>query len=313
MALLLSHSPPLPARTRLLSKTLISKSTPFIPSIPAPTPLNLPSFTSKTPKLLNPKILTPSSSSSFADPTFDFDDGEEIPVGSPWDGAVIYKRDASAPHVEYCTTLERLGLARLSTDVSKSRASAMGIRLPPRRAKEAELGGDGTPVLVSVDVTRRKRRLKLDGIVRTVITLGCNRCGEPAAEGVFSNFSLLLTEDPINESDDEINMGVIYGDEKHKSSTGNITEEDEEDEKEIDRDDRLYFPSEEREIDISKPIRDLVHLEITLNAVCDANCKGLCLRCGMNLNKRRCSCSRGEAQEGDYGPLKNLRKQMQSK
>lgn len=51
----------------------------------------------------------------------------------------------------------------------------MGIRLPPRRAKEVELGGDGTPVLVSVDVTRRKRRLKLDGIVRTVITLGCNR------------------------------------------------------------------------------------------------------------------------------------------
>ncbi|ONK78000.1 uncharacterized protein A4U43_C02F13160 [Asparagus officinalis] len=50
----------------------------------------------------------------------------------------------------------------------------MGIRLPPRRAKEAELGGDGTPVLVSVNVTRR---LKLDGIVRTVITLGCNRWG----------------------------------------------------------------------------------------------------------------------------------------
>lgn len=77
--------------------------------------------------------------------------------------------------MEYCTTLERLGLAKLSTDVSKSRASAMGIRLPPRRGKEVELGGDGTPVLVSVDVTRRKRRLKLDGIVRTVITLGCNR------------------------------------------------------------------------------------------------------------------------------------------
>ncbi|XP_020242900.1 auxin efflux carrier component 5-like [Asparagus officinalis] len=53
----------------------------------------------------------------------------------------------------------------------------MGIRLPPRRAKEAELGGDGTLVLVSVNVTRRKRRLKLDGIVRTVITLGCNRWG----------------------------------------------------------------------------------------------------------------------------------------
>jgi len=88
---------------------------------------------------------------------------------------VVYKRDASVSHVEFCTTLERLGLEKLSTGVSKSRASAMGIRVPPRRAKEMESGGDGTPVLISVDVARRKRRLKLDGIVRTVITLGCNR------------------------------------------------------------------------------------------------------------------------------------------
>lgn len=139
------------------------------------------------------------------------------------------------------------------------------------------------------------------------------RCGEPAPEGVFSNFSLLLTEDPIEDSDDEINIGVSYGEDKHKSSTGGSTKEEEDDEKEIDPDDRFYFPTEEKEIDISKPIRDLVHLEITVNAVCDASCKGLCLRCGTNLNKMRCNCSKEEVQDGKYGPLKNLRKQMQQK
>ena len=139
------------------------------------------------------------------------------------------------------------------------------------------------------------------------------RCGEPAAECIFSNFSLLLTEDPVNDSDDEINMGVIYGEDKNKSSTSSRTEEEEDDEKEIDPDDRLYFPSEQKEIDISKPIRDLVHLEITLNAICDANCKGLCLRCGTNLNKRCCNCSKEELQDGEFGPLKNLKKQMQQR
>jgi len=103
----------------------------------------------------------------------DWEDQEEIEdTGSPWEGSVMYRRNASVTHVEYCTTLERLGLGRLSTDVSKKRASAMGLRV----TKDVKDYPDGTPVQVSVDVIRKKKKLRLDGIVRTVITLGCNRC-----------------------------------------------------------------------------------------------------------------------------------------
>jgi hypothetical protein len=85
----------------------------------------------------------------------------------------VYRRDAAAHHVEYATTLERLGLADLSTAHSRARAAAMGI-LPSTKTKPRD-GAETTPVLVSVDVTRRRGRLRLDGIVRTVITLGCYR------------------------------------------------------------------------------------------------------------------------------------------
>jgi hypothetical protein len=34
-----------------------------------------------------------------------------------------------------------------------------------------------TPVFVSVDIARRRGRIRLDGIIRTVITLDCNRLG----------------------------------------------------------------------------------------------------------------------------------------
>lgn len=91
--------------------------------------------------------------------------------GSPWEGAVVYQRNASVSHVEYCTTLERLGLAKISTEVSRSRASVMGLRVT-KAVKDFPLG---TPVLISVDVTRKRQKLRLDGIVRTVITLLCNR------------------------------------------------------------------------------------------------------------------------------------------
>ncbi|KAF8398784.1 hypothetical protein HHK36_014642 [Tetracentron sinense] len=242
--------------------------------------------------------------------TIDFDwgrseRGDEEDTGSPWEGAIVYRRNPSISHVEYCTTLERLGLGELSTEVSKSRASEMGLRVT-KTVKDYPLG---TPVQISMDVTRKKHKLRLDGIIRTVLTLGCNRCGEPAAECVFSNFTLLLTEEPIEEPE-VINMGVIFGEDTFRTSTGSSGEE-EDDEASIDLDDRLYFPAEEKEIDISKHIRDMVHVEITITTICSSGCKGLCLRCGMNLNTSSCSCSKQEVKEKSYGPLGNLRKQMQ--
>ncbi|OMO56052.1 hypothetical protein COLO4_35800 [Corchorus olitorius] len=126
---------------------------------------------------------------------------------------------------------------------------------------------NGTPVQISIDVTRKKQRIRLDGIIKTVITLGCNRCGEPAAESIFSNFSLLLSEEPIEEPE-IIDLGATL-EERFKSKE----DMEEDDDASIDWEDRLYFPPEEKEIDISKHIRDLVHLEITINAVCDPKCK----------------------------------------
>ncbi|XVF35054.1 hypothetical protein REPUB_Repub18cG0111800 [Reevesia pubescens] len=241
--------------------------------------------------------------------TFDWEDQEDVEdMGSPWEGAVLYRRSPSVTHIEYCTTLERLGLGKLSSDISKSRASVMGLRV----TKDVKDYPNGTPVQVSIDVTRKKQKMRLDGIIKTVISLGCNRCGEPAAECIFSNFSLLLSEEPIEEPE-LIDMGATF-EEGFKSLYGRNqeVEEDDDDDASIDWDDRLYFPPEQKEIDISKHIRDMVHLEITINAVCDPKCEGICLKCGINLNTSCCNCSQGVKEKG-YGPLGNLRKQMQQK
>ncbi|KAJ8759632.1 hypothetical protein K2173_009279 [Erythroxylum novogranatense] len=238
-------------------------------------------------------------------------DDSETDLDSPWEGAVTYKRNAAITHVEYCTTLERLGIGNLSTGVSKSRASVMGLRVT-KAVKDYPFG---TPVQVSIDVTRKKKKLRLDGIIKTVITLDCNRCGQPAAQCIYSNFSLLLTEEPLDEPD-TINMGVIFGEDKFKSSMSDAEkeeEEEDEDEASIDWDDRLYFPPEEKEIDISKNIRDLVHVEITINAICDPSCKGQCLKCGTNLNTGSCKCNKEKSEDKSYGPLKDLMEQMQAK
>ncbi|XP_058098067.1 large ribosomal RNA subunit accumulation protein YCED homolog 1, chloroplastic [Magnolia sinica] len=259
---------------------------PLIPSLPSKTPTNYQLCPWKT--LISTsrsyRNLTASSSLRFLE-------SDEDVGSSPWEGAVIYRRDSAVTHLEYCTTLERLGLEKLSSELSRSRASDMGLRV----TKGVKDYPHGTPVLISVDVTRKKKKLKLDGIIRTVITLGCNRCAEPATECTFSNFTFLLTEEPIEEPD-KIFMGNIFGDDKFNTSGGSSEEVDEDS---IDLDDQFYFPAEEKEIDISKQIRDMIHVEITINAICNANCKGLCLKCGVNLNKGRCNCSKQKAEGKD--------------
>ncbi|KAL2343275.1 hypothetical protein Fmac_004560 [Flemingia macrophylla] len=238
--------------------------------------------------------------------SLDWEDDEEVEdMGSPWEGAVIYKRNASVLHLEYCTTLERLGLAKLSTDVSKTKAAVMGLRV----TKAVKDFPNGTPVQISIDVTKKKKKLRLDGIIKTVISLLCNRCGMPSGESIFSEFTLLLTDEPINEPE-TIDMGVIFGEDRLTTS-GNGCEDDEDDDALIDLDDQLYFPPEEKQIDISKNIRDRVHLEITMNSVCDPRCKGMCLKCGQNFNSGNCNCSKEEVQENSFGPLGNLKEKMQ--
>ncbi|KAL3527817.1 hypothetical protein ACH5RR_012473 [Cinchona calisaya] len=222
---------------------------------------------------------------------------------SLWEGAVIYRRNASISHVEYCTTLERLGLGKLSTGISKSHALELGLRV----TKGVKDYPDGTPVLISIDVMRKKQKLRLDGIIKTVLALDCNRCGESAAKSIFENFSLLLTEESFEESE-TINMGIIYGEEKFRRFGDDGREEDDD---LVDFDDQLYFPPEDKEIDISKHIRDLLHVEITIDAICDPKCKGICLRCGTNLNKSSCNCKMQNADSKHYGPLGSLRTQMQ--
>ncbi|KAI7724698.1 hypothetical protein M8C21_004575 [Ambrosia artemisiifolia] len=227
----------------------------------------------------------------------DWKDLEDVDdIDSPWEGAIMYQRNPTISHIEYCTTLERLGLGHISTDVSKSRASLMGLRV----TKSVKDFPQGTPVMISIDVTRKKQNLKLDGIIRTVITLGCNRCGGPAADCVFSNFSLVLSEEPIEEPE-IINMGVIYGQ----------SQQEEDGEASVDLDDWLYFPPEEKVIDISKHVRDMIHLEIKINALCDPTCKGLCLKCGQNLNNSSCNCSQQGSKSKGYGPLGGLKEKMQ--
>ncbi|KAJ4776385.1 hypothetical protein LUZ62_060642 [Rhynchospora pubera] len=357
----LTSKPSIPFSLRLRNSTLLSPSLP-LPLLPPPR------ATYDIPIKINDE------------------DYERFLDRQPWKGAVVYKRDATVSHVEYCTSLDRLTIGWLSSRVSADRAAEMGLKLPDdlnwiyddeggdnderingqdvvfegkddnnnsvflsadelRNAKislkygddddddddddefddfdiDDEIGGEfiDTPVLVSIDVTRKRDSIRLDGIIRTVITLDCKRCFGPSAECVYSNFSLLLSETPIGEPpENEDSIEEMFAESKKKKTKVEILGADGDEDRDIEWDDRFHFPAEQSEIDISKQVRDIIHLGITMNALCGPNCKGICSKCGKNLNLGNCNCVKkvkkgGEQSSGQsmrHGPLRDLRKKLE--
>jgi uncharacterized protein len=60
----------------------------------------------------------------------------------------------------------------------------------------------------------------------------------------------------------------------------------------MDKNIRLDYPVDKyvRNLDISPDIREEIILDYPLKPLCDEACKGLCPKCGKNLNEGGCSC-----------------------
>ena len=52
-------------------------------------------------------------------------------------------------------------------------------------------------------------------------------------------------------------------------------------------DDEEVVP-EDGYIDLGRPIRDYLLLDLPINLVCKPDCKGICVECGVNLNRETC-------------------------
>jgi len=63
------------------------------------------------------------------------------------------------------------------------------------------------------------------------------------------------------------------------------------DESEIEREDVVYLHPDVDKIDLDKDIRDYALLAVPMKRLCSDDCKGLCPKCGKNLNDSLCDCT----------------------
>jgi len=128
-------------------------------------------------------------------------------------------------------------------------------------AAELELG-ESFPAMVTVDVQIDKagHQLILVGTVNTVRAFECDRCAAPFSRPLAGKYRMSYVQD------------------------GRETLE-------LDPSEVQILPPGMNVVDIADDVRQIVLLSVPLKALCKLDCKGLCQRCGANLNETQCTCS----------------------
>ncbi len=139
-----------------------------------------------------------------------------------------------------------------------------------------------SPIEISLRVVPEKDLFKVAGRIAATLRLACARClteyDAPLARRFTLNYSRQILDD--------IHVPDSDGLELTAQQIG-----------------MYYFKGEE--IDFTDAVQEQVVLAIPYRPLCHEACKGLCVRCGADLNKMACRCAAKE-EDGPFAVLKNL-------
>ena len=139
------------------------------------------------------------------------------------------------------------------------------------------------PVRTALKVQRIGDLVEIDGNIETSVRLPCSRCLQSFETHLNSQFAVTYLQratDGIEDSESQevelssADMGIVY------------------------------FQGEK--IDRKDPIQEQVVMEYPLRGLCKPGCKGLCPKCGADLNENLCDCDH-RSSPGKFDVLKNLK------
>jgi uncharacterized protein len=124
--------------------------------------------------------------------------------------------------------------------------------------------------------------IRVKGHLATCLDLNCARCLDPVTQDVKREFDLLYRPLGTDAGRDEISVTDAEAEIGYYEGEGILLED---------------------------VVREQVLLAVPLKVTCRENCKGLCPRCGKNLNYGPCDCT-VEIEEPRWGALKEIRDKL---
>ena len=134
------------------------------------------------------------------------------------------------------------------------------------------------PVRITGTAVKSSSGVVIRGNVTGLIEIECDRCLEPVEQPLDIEFDLEF--EPIQRLDGRANLELHASELKVDALDGS-------------------------EIDIAEIAREQILLDLPQQFFCSEDCKGLCEKCGMNLNVKDCDCENEEI-DPRWAALKNL-------
>ncbi len=136
------------------------------------------------------------------------------------------------------------------------------------------------PLQVNLELQKRKDHIEVKGTIETELRLACHRCLQPFLWTLDEKVdTILLKEQPVAEEDDEL---------------------------ELDREDLDFDFFDGEVIDVDQMVAEQVFLALPYKVLCSESCRGLCARCGADLNVEECTCVES-ASDSPFARLKALK------
>jgi len=161
---------------------------------------------------------------------------------------------------------------------------------------DADVSICGT-VAVGVDLRVVERTICVDGVVEGIAVRQCVRClkafDDPMAFSIHVAY----------EREGKAQSGVV----KRNDSTKGRTTTPVEVEPEERNDDLYYFTGDH--LDLVPMVREQVILASPMHPLCNEACRGLCARCGKDLNEGLCRCP-VETTESPFEVLRTLKETL---
>ena len=137
---------------------------------------------------------------------------------------------------------------------------------------EVELDEEGARLVSDAAVegraSRRGQQVRLRGTIRTEVEILCDRCAAPERAPLAVEFDTSFIPQEVEAAKDE-----------------NV---------ELSPEDLLLSAYDGEAIDLDELVREQVLLALPSRHLCKEDCKGLCPKCGTDLNAGDCSCEQGE-------------------
>jgi uncharacterized protein len=124
------------------------------------------------------------------------------------------------------------------------------------------------PVAADFVLTHKDRDLHVDGTVETAIRFRCSRCAKEFSQSFAASFNLSYLPQPKWKENAEIELRY--------------------EDMEV-----AYYDGIALDIDLM--VLEQIELAMPMKFVCREDCKGLCYRCGADLNEGACLCKNEEA------------------